>query len=61
VTLTPFHLQIAGVAILVLLGVGTIWWIARIVIGRLRGRPMYMLPEADPDLQDEDDPDDGTQ
>jgi uncharacterized membrane protein len=58
-TLTPFHLQVIGVGILVALGIATVWWIARIVLGRLRGRPIYMLPEADPDAQDDDD--DGTQ
>ena len=57
-TLTPFHLQVAGIAILVIVGVATVWWIAHIVIGRLRGRPIYMLPEANPDSQDNDDPDD---
>ena len=56
---TPFHLQIAGVAILVIVGVATLWWLVHIVIGRLRGRPIYMLPEADPDTQDDDDPDNG--
>jgi hypothetical protein len=58
-TLTPLHLQIAGVVILIALGVATLWWIAHIVIGRLRGRPIYMLPDTDPDAQDDDDPEGG--
>jgi hypothetical protein len=56
--LTPYQLQIIGVAILIVLGVATLWWIARIVIGRLRGRPIYMLPDTDPDAQDDDEADD---
>jgi uncharacterized membrane protein len=56
--LTPYQLQIIGVAILIVLGVATLWWIARIVIGRLRGRPIYMLPDTDPDAHDDDEADD---
>jgi hypothetical protein len=56
--LTPYQLQLIGVAILIVLGVATLWWIAHIVIGRLRGRPIYMLPDSDPDAEDDDDADD---
>lgn len=59
-TLTPFHLQVIGVVILVALGLATVWWIGRIVIGRLRGRALYLLPAVDPDADDiNDDADDG--
>ena len=54
-------LQIAGIAILVLIGFGFIFWMVRSTIVTKRGRTLYMLGEAvnrdDDDDEDKDDDD----
>lgn len=61
IALTPFHMQIAGIAVLVLAGLGFLWWVVHTVMGLHRGRPIYMLPDIHPDEHDAepDDEDDG--
>jgi hypothetical protein len=54
-TLEPVHLQIAGIAIVVLIAVGFAIWIARAVVRPKRGRAIYMLGQADNDEHGEDD------
>ncbi len=58
IALTPLHMQIAGVVVLVLIGAAFLWWVVHIVVGLHRGRPIYMLPDTHPDEHD-DDADDG--
>lgn len=56
--ITPEHLQGAGVAIIVLIAIALLWWLARAALGRpKRGQVAYWLlpPESD---EDNDDPDD---
>jgi hypothetical protein len=62
VDLTPFHLQVAGIAVVVLLGLGFLWWIVRSVIQWHNGRPLYVLPETQHDdhAHEDDDGDDET-
>lgn len=59
--LTPLHLQIAGVAIIIAMAVGVLFWAARTVLGMHRGHPVYMLPDPDDDNgeSDHDGNDDG--
>lgn len=59
-TLEPIHLQIAGVVVLVLVGIWFVRWITRAVGQPKRGRALYMLGEVDsrPDDRDDDDDDD---
>lgn len=56
-TLEPIHLQIAGVAVIVLTGLAFVLWVARAAMGWHRGRPIYMLPAPHPDDHDEDEVD----
>jgi hypothetical protein len=51
-------LQIAGIAILALIGLGFIFWIVRSTIESKRGRTLYMLGEAGRQDDDQDDDDD---
>lgn len=46
---TPEQLQFVGVAILVLLGVGLLFWLTRAIMGWHNGNPVYMLPDSDED------------
>lgn len=55
--LTPLHLQIAGVAIIIAMAVGVLFWAARTVLGMHRGHPVYMLPDPDDDNGDHGDDD----
>ncbi len=50
---TPFHMQIAGVGVLVAVAAGFVWWVAHIVIGRHRGRHIEFLPDIHPDQDDD--------
>lgn len=54
-TFTPEHMQIAGIVVLVAIGLGMLWWIVHIVLGLHRGRPIYILPETSEDDDDDDD------
>ena len=54
IELTPFHMQVAGIAVIVLAGLGLLWWIVHAVMGMHRGRPIYMLPDTHPDTHDAD-------
>jgi uncharacterized membrane protein len=62
VALTAFHLQIAGIVILVAVAIAAVWWIVRAAMGWHSGRALYWLNETrDDDVADEDDdPDDDT-
>ena len=54
--LTAFHLQIAGIAIAVAVGIAAIWWIVRAAMGWHSGRALYWLNDARADdAADEDD------
>ena len=56
-TLTPEHLQIAGIVMLVLIGLAVIWWLVRVTIARpKRGQVAYWLQSRH---EEEDDDDDG--
>lgn len=57
-TLEPIHLQIAGVVVLVLVGIWFVRWIMRAVGQPKRGRALYMLGEVDNRTDDRDDDDD---
>ena len=57
IELTPQHLQVAGIVVIVLIGAGFLWWVVHAVMGLHRGRPIYMLPDTHPDEHD-DEPDD---
>ena len=57
--LTPFHLQLAGIAVVVLLGLGFLWWVVRAVMQWHNGRPLYVLPEQRDEHAHDDDDDDG--
>ena len=51
--LTPWHMQVAGVAILVLIAIAFGWWLVRAAIARpLKGRHAYWLQD---DRRDDDD------
>ena len=52
--LTPFHLQVAGIVILIAIAVGFLFWLGRTLLGMHRGYPVYMLPGPD-----DDNPEDG--
>ena len=52
--LTPFHLQVAGIVILIAIAVGFLFWLGRTLLGMHRGDPVYMLPDPD-----DDNPEDG--
>ena len=54
-TLTAQHLQILGVAILVLIAVAFIWWVVRAAVGRpKRGQVAYWLQSRQDDEDDDD-------
>jgi hypothetical protein len=55
---TPEHMQIAGIVVLVAIGLAMLWWIVHIVLGLHRGRPIYILPETSEDDDDDDNDDD---
>jgi hypothetical protein len=54
--LTPLHMQVAGVAIIVAMGLGFLFWTARAMLGLHRGYPVYVLPDPDHDSPDDLDP-----
>lgn len=57
-TITPEHLQGAGVAIIILITIALAWWLARAALGRpKRGQVAYWLQSPEDD-EDDDDPDD---
>lgn len=47
--LTPFHMQVAGIAIIVAMAAGVLFWTSRALLGIHRGYPVYVLPDHDPD------------
>lgn len=51
---TPFHLQIAGVVILVAVGLAALWWVARVAMGWHSGRATYLIGERPEDEADDD-------
>lgn len=57
--LTPLHLQVAGVAIIVAMAIGFLFWAGRALMGIHRGYPVYVLPDPDHDSSDDLDPVDG--
>jgi hypothetical protein len=56
-TVGPAEWTIAGIIILVLTGIGFLFWIVRAVMAWQRGRAIYILPDNDPDRDDHDDHD----
>ena len=42
---SPLTLQVAGILIVVLMGVGMLFWLVRAAIGIHRGEPVYVLPD----------------
>ena len=60
--LTVDQLQLAGIALLVLMGAGLLLWFVRAAIGWRDGSPVYILPDTtEEDTQDDEDGDgDGT-
>jgi hypothetical protein len=58
-TLTPEHLQIAGIVIVVLIGLALLWWLVRVTVARpKRGQTAYWLQPRDEDNDRDDDIDD---
>ena len=59
--LTAFHLQIAGIAIAVAVGIAACWWVVRAAMGWHSGRATYWLNSPrDDDTDDEDDDSDNS-
>jgi hypothetical protein len=60
--LTAFHLQVAGIGILVAVAIAAGWWLVRSAMGWHSGRALYWLNQpADDDSDDgDDDSDDAT-
>jgi hypothetical protein len=61
-TITVEQLQIAGIVVVVLIGLGFVGWLVRTVVGVSRGSPVYMLPDTsnntdDNAADDNEDPD----
>lgn len=46
IALTPIHMQIAGILVVLAMAGALAWWTLRAVIGMQNGRPIYLL--ADP-------------
>jgi hypothetical protein len=58
--LTPWHMQLAGVAILVVIVFAFGWWLVRVAIARpLKGRHAYWLQDDRDRDDDESEADDG--
>ena len=43
--ITVEQLQIAGIVVIVLIGLGFVGWLVRRVVGISRGHPVYILPD----------------
>jgi hypothetical protein len=57
-TITAEQLQVAGITVIVLIGLGFLGWVVRAAIRMHGGNPVYMLPDdSDDDAPGADDDD----